>query len=308
MRICIIGCGSIGLLLAAKIASAGEDVTLICRRPEQVSLIRSRGVKVSYLSGIGIAKVKSILAWRDVAYCDHVIIAVKAYDTRAALDVLKSCCKGFRLVVSAQNGIGPLEEVEGTLGVDRSAAMLLYIGARRVEDNLVEHLGGNRVVIGTRSTSKSTYEDLKDLRDVLSSAGFNVDMVDDIDAWRWDKLLVNAAINPVTAILMSPNRVIIESVHAKSLALTLAREGEEVARRLNIRLPRDVEKAVITTASETASNKSSMLQDIEMGRKTEIDYINGVIVRLGEQHNVPTPYNRAVYLAVKALEDVMTRR
>ncbi len=307
MRFCIIGCGSIGLLLAAWLASSGAEVVLFCRRLNQVQLINSSGVRVAAGGGEEVARVRAYLSSSPPQLgCDVCIVAVKAYDTEAVIPTIERSLKPNGVVVSAQNGIGPLELLEKQFGPQNVAAAVLYVGALRLADNLVTHTGGRRIVLGSHTTRPRSL--LEELAEALRAAEVEATVVDNIDAWRWDKLVVNAAINPVTAITSAPNRVIIESEYARRLALELAREAHQVARSLGVNPPRSYEEAVLATAAATSANKSSMLQDLEAGRKTEIDYINGAVVRIGREKGVPTPYNEAVYLAVKALEDVLARK
>ncbi len=311
VRVVIIGCGAMGLFYAARLASAGVDVSLVCRRLEQASLINSSGVRIEGLEGFGAARVTAYHVLNAPrGQFDLGIVAVKAYDTPSALDVLTHVLSRRGVAVTVQNGLGPLEALEERLGVERAAAAVTYYGVMRVDDNTVRFLGGAGVYVGQRvELSEQTEELLGWLVDRLREAGLNAVLVDrSIEPWRWDKLIVNAGINPVTALTGAPNYIILRSEYARRLAVKLAEEGAVVARKLGIHLPRGPGDAVVKTAEATAYNRSSMLQDIEAGRRTEIDYINGAIVVKGRETGTPTPYNEAIVYAVKALEDAVAVR
>ncbi len=310
-RVLIVGCGAMGLFYAARLASAGVEVGVVCRRVEQVTLINSEGIRIEGAEGFETARVYAYHVLNvPRGQFDVGIVAVKAYDTASAVEVLYRGLSRRGVAVTVQNGIGPLEALEERFGVERAAAAVTYYGAMRVSDNTVRFTGGAGVYIGQRVEISERAEPLLGwLVDRLRDAGLNAILVDrSIEPWRWDKLIVNAGINPVTALTSAPNYIVVRSEWAKKLAVSLAGEGAKVARALGIPLPRDPEKAVVETAEATAYNRSSMLQDIEAGRRTEVDYINGAIVAKGRETGVPTPVNEAVLYAVKALEDALATR
>ncbi|AEM39224.1 2-dehydropantoate 2-reductase [Pyrolobus fumarii 1A] len=310
-RVCIIGCGAMGLFYAAKLASAGVDVALLCRRLEQAQVINSEGVIVEVEGGFENARVKAYLAVSPPrSQFDIGIVAVKAYDTPAAIDLLEVTLRRNGVAVSVQNGLGPLEALENSLGAERAAAAVTYYGVTRLGDNRVRFEGGAAVYIGQREKLHDRVEHLLGwLVDKLREANLNAYLVDrSIEPWRWDKLIVNAAINPVTAITGAPNYIVLHSEWAQRLAYGLAEEAATVARAHGIPLPREPRKAVEDTARATAYNRSSMLQDIEAGRRTEIDFINGAVVAKGREKGVETPLNEAMVYAVKALEDAVASR
>jgi 2-dehydropantoate 2-reductase len=137
---------------------------------------------------------------------------------------------------------------------------------------------------------------------MLRVAGFSVDVVEDAQSLVWGKLVVNAAINPLTALLRVKNGELLENSSARTLMGELAREAASVAEALGVVLPfPGPECAAEEVVRRTAENTSSMLQDILRGAQTEVDVINGAIVHFGEKKNVPTPVNRVMWSLVKAL-------
>jgi len=280
-------------------------VVLKCRREEQVEAINTYGVRVKHPGGgLEEARITAVLQppWGQF---DVVLVATKAYDFPAALPEAINASRRDGLIVSLQNGLGCLEELEERVGAERSAAAVTYYASMRVSDNTVLFMGGTRVVLGQRSRRRHPL--LGALADALRRGGWRAEVVDDIDAWRWDKLIVNAAINPVTAILGVPNGKLLASSHALQLCRCIIGEAVEVAEKAGVRLPRDPYKAFIETVKATRGNRSSMLQDIEARRRTEIDYINGALIAIATRMKMALPCNSIVYTLVKALEEVLTR-
>ncbi len=304
MRVLVIGCGSMGLLYAVRLSSGGCSVVLKCRRGEQAALINREGVRIQHPDGgLEEARVPAVVEAPGGQF-DAVIIATKAYDFEDALPAALNAAKRTGLLVSIQNGLGCLEALEERAGAWRAAAAVTYYAATRVSGNTVLYMGGTRVVLGQRSRKK--HPSLAPLADALRRGGWRAEIVEDIDAWRWDKLIVNAAVNPVTAILGVPNGKLLSSTHALQLCRCIIGEAVEVAERIGVKLPRDPYTAFIETVKATRGNRSSMLQDLEAGRKTEIDYINGALLALASRVKLALPCNSITYTIVKALEEVLT--
>ena len=142
-----------------------------------------------------------------------------------------------------------------------------------------------------------------ELGDVLKAGGANVKIVDDIEPFRWLKLAVNAAINPITALLRAKNGVVLENTYARDLAIKAAEEAWRVAAARGVQLPVSPVEEALRIAAATKENRSSMLQDISQCRRTEVDYINGAVVKYGEEVGVQTPVNKALWMLIKALEE-----
>ena len=305
MQILVIGCGSIGLFYAAYLAKAGYDVTVACRTLEQANLINSEGIVVEYNGRIEVAKVSAVVSSNmPRGQYDIVIVAVKAYHVPQIVDVIINAIPRQRdsLIVSVQNGLGSLEFLEQKFGKHMVAAAVIYYGAYRLSPNHIVFVGGSGIKLGQHITKSNL---LTIFASMLRDSGLNVEIVKNIDVWRWDKLIVNAAINPMTALLGVPNGYLLRSPHIVPIVECVVGEAVNVAEKLGIKLPRDPFKAVWETIEATRANKSSMLQDIESRRKTEIEYINGIIVKKGVEVGVPVPCNYMLYNLIKSLEDML---
>ncbi|MGC8544013.1 MAG: ketopantoate reductase family protein [Vulcanisaeta sp.] len=164
----------------------------------------------------------------------------------------------------------------------------------RSRDGTIELRGVGEVILP---------KEVVEVADVLSKGGASVRVVDDIEPYRWLKVIINAAINPITTILRAKNGIIIEDPSAKALAEAVVKEGATVAAKLGLRLPKDPLEEMLSVASRTRENVSSMLQDVLNRRRTEVDYINGAIAKYGELVGIETPVNYVLWHLIKALEN-----
>jgi 2-dehydropantoate 2-reductase len=235
---------------------------------------------------------------RDPGECRDVklaLVLVKAWQTDRAAEQIREVLATDALVVTLQNGLGNREELAQRLGWQRVALGITTTGATLLGPGLVRP-GGEGVI------SIERHPALDQLEEALKAAGFDVHIVEDAQSLIWGKLVVNAAINPVTALLRIPNGELLERPPARQLMTALARETAQVATAESIPLPfPDPVAAAEEVARRTASNHSSMLQDVLRGARTEIDAICGAIVRAGDKHSMPTPVNWACWNLVGAL-------
>ena len=289
--ILILGSGALGTLFAARLSAAGLDVTVLASWPEGLQALQRHGAE---LEGLGRFPVR---ATADPAACRGARLAlalVKSWQTERAASQLAACLAEDGLVLTLQNGLGNAETLAGTLGPGRVARGVTTLGATLLGPGLVRPGGEGAVSLERRA-------DLAPLEGLLRKAGFEVEVAGDVDSLVWGKLVVNAAINPLTAILRVKNGELLERPTARRLMGELAREAGRVAFAQGVKLPFDSPLAAAEdVARRTAGNSSSMLQDVLRGAPTEVDAINGAIVALGEGHRVPTPVNKVLWSLVKA--------
>jgi 2-dehydropantoate 2-reductase len=222
------------------------------------------------------------------------LVLVKSWQTKRVASQLASCLDSQGLAVSMQNGIGNRELLVNELGANRVALGVTTTGATLLGPGKVRASG--KGVISLEAHAK-----LKPTASYLQKAGFVVENAPDASGLLWGKLVINAAINPLTALLEVPNGALLESKNAPILMASVAREAAAVAVAQGIRLPYpDPVIAAETIARNTATNYSSMLQDVRRGAPTEIDAICGAIVRAGESFDIPTPINRTLFQLIKA--------
>jgi 2-dehydropantoate 2-reductase len=219
---------------------------------------------------------------------------VKSWQTEHVAGQVAECLEGDGLVLTLQNGIGNRELLAGTLGLPRVALGITTTGATLLGPGLAR-AGGEGVI------SIETHPRLGPLEAAFTEAGFQVQTVNDADALIWGKLVINAAINPLTALLHVPNGELLQRPEARKLMGALARETAAVAVANGVHLPfEDAVRAAEDVAQKTAANHSSMYQDVLRGAPTEIDAICGAITQAGEELGIPTPVNRVCWQLLRA--------
>ncbi len=325
MRICIVGAGAIGGLLGVKLALAGEDVTLIARGAH-LAAIQQHGLKLMMADGSELVADQG-QATGDIATVgpqDVVIVAVKTHTLAALASALPGLYGPETMVVPAQNGIpwwyfqrhgGPFEGrrietvdpdgiIEAAIAVERIIGCVVYPAAELVAPGVIRHIEGERFVLGELDGTKS--ERVAQLAQILNRAGFKAPVRTHIRTDLWIKLWGNLAFNPISALTRATLIEIAQHPLTRDLVQQMMTEGQMVAEQLGIRFGISIEQR-IRGAEEVGAHKTSMLQDIEAGRATEVDALVGAVAELGRLVGVETPAINAVYANVKLLEQVVTR-
>jgi len=291
----ILGTGALGTLFAARLAASGVEVTMLGAWPEGLEALRKHGARLSGQSAG--APVRATDRPEDCRGATQALVLVKAWKTGRAAELLAVCLAPGGLALTLQNGLGNRESLAARLGEARVALGVTTVGASLLEPG-VALPGGNGTI------TLESHPQLGLLEGMLRGAGFEVQTVEDAAGLVWGKLVVNAAINPVTALLRLSNGQLLKRPGARALMGELAGETAAVAAKLGVKLPfPDPRQAAEEVARRTAENRSSMLQDVLRGAPTEIEAINGAVVRLGEQAGVPTPVNRVVCGLIRSLAD-----
>jgi len=300
MDILIVGTGALATLFAARLGAAGHAVAMLGGWQEGLQALRERGARLVETDGR--EQACPVFATDDPADCRGARFAlalVKAWQTERAAGQLAVCLAEDGLALTLQNGTGNRETLGLSLGLARVALGVATTGATLLGPGRAR-AGGEGVV------SLEAHPRLGALEVALTEAGFEVQVVTDAESLVWGKLVINAAINPLTALLRVPNGELLRRPAARNLMRALAQEAAAVALAQGIRLPfADAAAAAEEVARKTAANHSSMLQDVGRGAPTEIDAICGAIARAGERLGVPTPYNRACWQLIHANRPVM---
>lgn len=230
---------------------------------------------------------------------DAAVVCVKAYGTRWAADVASRLLAPDGIVATIQNGLGNVETLAEKVDPARISLGVVYVGAEMV-DGALAATGPGQVEMG-RPRHAAARAHLEALGRAMADGGMTVSVVDDPWPSVWRKLVVNAAMNPTTAIFGIPNPALLDHPAGRPLADDLARETARVATSAGTPIDAD-EAPTMWHAVASFVNRSSMLQDVTARRPTEIDAINGAVAREGRRRGVPTPVNEAVTVLVKALE------
>ena len=290
--ILILGTGALATLFAARLASSGANVSMLGTWQAGLGALQRDGARLVLENGSEL--VGRVRATDDPAACrgaQLVLVLVKAWQTERAASQLRECLADDGLAVSLQNGLGNRETLSRFLRKARVGLGVTTLGATLLGPGQAGYGGDGPVSVETG------HPRLGALERMLNGAGFRVELVPDAHALVWGKLVVNSAINPLTALLGVPNGVLLERPGARDLMTALARETATVAQALGVALPfDDAAVAVEAVARRTASNRSSMLQDVQRGARTEIDAICGAVARAGD-----APLNRVMWQLVESL-------
>ena len=301
MRVCIVGCGAVGSLFAANLAQL-EDVEVwaydLAR--DHVDAINAGGLR---LSGAGevVGQVRATAEAGELPGCDFGIVATKAMHTESAIAATAHAFADGS-VASVQNGIGNEEAIAGH--VERVVRGTTFPAGRLVEPGHVQWDVKGDTTIGPFEPSPAPAGEIERLAEACTRAGLPTSAVADARGPQWRKLIFNAATNPVGALTGLTHGRVCENQGLRELVSGLVDEGKAVAAAQGIELDADPEELIDHAARPDVAydHKASMLQDVEARRPTEIDYLNGGIVRFGRDHGVPTPLNEAIVALLKGVE------
>jgi 2-dehydropantoate 2-reductase len=282
-------------LFAARLASSGANVTMLGGWQAGVQALREFGVRL--LGDNGSEKAYPVRVVEDPADCQgfqNALVLVKSWQTERAARQLATCLDPRGLALTLQNGLGNLETLENALGKERAALGVTTTGATLVEPGRVRPVGDGSVSLGVHPR-------IEPIAEMLQQAGFRIEILEDTDSLVWGKLVINAAINPLTALLKFQNGELLKHPTSRALLGDTAREAAGVAEAQGVQLPYTDPVSVTEKVAElTATNTSSMLSDVLRGTPTEIDAISGAIVQVGKENDVPTPINQTLWQLVKA--------
>lgn len=304
MKICIIGCGAIGSLFAAHLARLeGVEVFAYDRFVEHMDAIHERGLRISGAADFT-ARPRATAKASEIPSCDYGLLATKSTHTHAAIADTAHLFDDESAVCSIQNGIGNEEII---------AEQVKYVirGTTFPAGHVVEpgHVGFDiqgDTWIGPFEPSDTPLAKVEELAALLTRAGLRTHAMADARGAQWTKLIFNAGTNPVGALTGLHHGAATFFEPTEALFDALIEEGMAVATALGIVLREDPRELVRYAANAPGQHMASMLQDVLARRPTEVDFMNGAIARLGEQHGVPTPLNRAVWALVKGLEHSWT--
>jgi len=308
MKIAVVGTGALGSLFAGYLSRSAEDVSAVDIKPEIISAIRRSGVKIQEVEGEEISiPLRATLRPEEVGEVDLIIFLPKSGQTREAA-LSAGCLLGKDTVaLTLQNGLGNPETIERILGEKRVLAGMTNQGSTLLGPGHILHGGRGETVIGEMRGGRS--ERAEKIAAVFSRAGFPTHVSSEIWNDVWGKLLVNVGINALTAITRLRNGVLLEHSEGRQILRRAVEEAALVAQRKGIRLPyTDPVGKVEDVCRASKLNFSSMLQDVLNRRETEVDFINGAVVREGEKLGVETPVNWMLTTLVKTLEKTYDQR
>jgi len=307
MKIGIIGPGAMGCLLAGKIAHAGNKVTLLDHLRERVEILNHQGLILEGFEGTFQVKVPATLDPSDLSQTEVIICCVKAYDTRTVAETLQGIGPN-PFVLTLQNGVGNVEILGNYLPKEKILAGITSHGATDLGPGHVRHAGQGDTFIGygffKDDDDPAGDRQLNQVKALLSESGFVTQLVPKIENLIWSKLLINIGINALTALTHLQNGKLIEFPGTLKILEEAVQEGILVGQKKGVEfIYPDPLTQVKKVCRLTSTNVSSMLQDILKKNKTEIDFINGVIMREGLDYGIPVPVNVLLTRLVKTIEE-----
>ena len=307
-KIAVVGAGAVGSYFGGMLARAGADVTLIGRRPH-VEAINHNGLLFKNAGGeqrIPVAATEDIAA---VSGAELVLFCVKSLDTDAAARAMAPHLARDAVVLSLQNGVDNAERIRRHIE-NLVLPALVYSAANIPAPGSVTHTGGGNIIIGLlrddrEAADRSAPESIASL---FVAAGVPVKVSDAIEVDLWTKLVMNCAYNAVCALTGAPYGRMVAMPEVRAIMEATIDEVIQVARAKGVDLPADITEAAIKLAEVMPQTMSSTAQDIRRGKPTEIDHLNGFVVRQGEALRIATPVNRTLNALTKLLEQQSLNR
>ena len=301
MRVLIVGCGAVGGLFAANLAQLDDvDVWAYDLDEAHVAAINEDGLRITGMGEL-VGSVRATTDAAELPSCDFGIVATKSMHTDSAVAASRAAF-GEGAVCSIQNGVGNEEVI--ARHVPRVIRGTTFPAGHVVGPGHVNWDVAGDTTIGPFEPSPAPMDAVERLADACTRSGMPTRAVWDARGPQWRKVIFNAATNPIGALTALTHGRVCEDAELRRLVSALVDEGKAVAAAQGIELDADPETLIDHAARRDVAydHKASMLQDVEVRRETEIDFLNGGIVRFGREHGVPTPLNEAVTALIKGLE------
>ena len=298
MRVAVMGAGAVGGYFGARLAAGGHDLTFITRG-ERLSAMREGGILVKSIDGdLDLEDVEATDDPAGVGEVELVIFSVKSTGTREAAEVAQPLVRPGTVVLALQNGVENEAVLGEVLGEEHVLPAVAVIGVAMPEPGHILHTNNGSITLG--EISGNTTERVLAVREAFADAGVGTRVIGDILSVKWRKLIWNAAFNPTAVLTGRRVLELIEDPDSRSLAVDGMRETITVARALGHQVDDGIIDRALERNPNWARSKTSMLQDIERGRPTEIDALCGAVVRAGTAVGVATPVNSAMLRMVRA--------
>lgn len=299
MKVAVMGAGAVGGYFGGVLAKSGADITLIARG-KRLEAMRKEGLLVRSYKGDFRVDVRATPDPKEVGPAELILFTVKSYDTQDAIKLCKPMIQENTCILSLQNGIDNDEKIAREVGWEKVICGVAYIGASVEGPGVIRHSAAGKIAIGEldgRITQR-----IRKIAEMFSAAGIPCEISGNVVKLKWKKLVWNAAFNALTTITGASVAEVSGDAKLMEVAAAAMREVIEVAQKKGI----DIDDAAIQDALTLSKNvgdfKTSMLQDFESGRKTEVEALNEIVVRKGREVNVKTPVNQCLYALVSFME------
>lgn len=293
MQVAIIGAGAVGCYYGGLLLRAGHDVTFIGRQPH-VDAINTHGLLLDTQSFKGHLPARAATDTATLAPSDLVLVCVKSADTEAAGRSLAGRLRPETSVLSLQNGVDNAPRLAAIIG-HAVIPVVVYVGSAMAGPGHVRHHGGGDLAIGASPASAA-------LAQSFAAAGIHTTISDDIAVTLWSKLVINCAFNALSAVADIAYGPLLEVEGARDVVTASVQEAIAVARASGVSLPADLLDHILKIPANMPNQKSSTAQDLARGKRSEIDFLNGHVVRKGAELGIATPTNQALQVMVKLAE------
>jgi 2-dehydropantoate 2-reductase len=293
MHVAVIGAGAVGCYYGGLLLKAGHDVTFIGRQPH-VDAINADGLLLDTKTFKGHLPAKAATDTATLAASDMVLVCVKSADTEQAGRSLAGRVLPETSVLSLQNGVDNATRLAAVTG-HAVIPVVVYVGSEMAGPGHVRHHGGGDLAIGASAASEA-------LAQTLQAAGIGVTIADDIEVTLWSKLVINCAFNALSAVADISYGPMLEVGGTRDVVASAVREAIAVARASGVSLPADIIDQILKIPANMPNQKSSTAQDLARGKPSEIDFLNGYVVRKGAELGIATPTNQALQVMVKLAE------
>lgn len=305
MKIVIVGAGAIGRVFGALLSRGGHEVRFVEAREDVVTAINQNGIEIMDIgvedpSAMTRVPARAVNDGQEIKQCDAVILAVKSFDTRAAVKGVAHLVTKDSPILSLQTGLGNLEIMERVVGRDNIIGGFTFMAGIGLGPGRVKHSSPGDTLIG-ELTGQPTPR-VERLRQVLTQSGIPTEVTREVKEKLWSKVIVYSAINSVSAVLRMRNGMLLQNMESITLMKRLVDEGRAVAEACEVDILSDLYELLFDICNRTAANMSSMLQDVVNRKRTEVDALNGMLCTYGTEHRVATPTQQTMVQLVKLVE------
>ena len=280
MQVAVVGAGAVGCYYGGLLLRAGHDVTFIGRQPH-VDAINANGLLLDTGTFSGHLPAKAATDTTALASPDLVLVCVKSADTEQAGRSLVGRLLPETSVLSLQNGVDNAPRLSAVTG-HAVIPVVVYVGSEMAGPGHVRHHGGGDLAIGASAASDA-------LAQTLEAAGVHITISDDIDKTLWSKLIINCAFNALSAVAGISYGPMLEVEGTRDVVIRAVQEATAVARASGVSIPDDLLAHILNIPSIMPNQMSSTAQDLARGKPSEIDFLNGYVVRKGAELGIPTP-------------------
>lgn len=302
MKIAVVGAGAMGSLFGALLAESGNEVWLCDIRQDHIHAVRQNGLMLEYESQTRVVKLNAVIDPLQIGQSDLVLIFVKAIHTESAAQTAALLAGQDGLVMTLQNGMGNADMIAEHCKPDRIIVGTTAHGATMLGPATIRHAGKGPTTLGMRAGGKGEFQIARKTAALLTRAGIQSTAVKDVRPAIWDKLIVNVGINAITALTGIKNGQILNLEGTRELSRAAVQEAVAVAKAQGIEIRKDPVAHVFQVAQATSANRSSMGQDVDRRRPTEIAAINGFVVSEADRVGLAAPVNRTLTALVQTME------